>query len=77
MLFRGQGETVQTGLHFNFVEFDGIKIRIVEPFPNTEEFYGVTAPEPVAHEIVGTVGILGARDICKANEVLLPAVSVW
>jgi len=32
-LFGCEDKAVQTGLHSNPVEFDGIKTRVVEPFP--------------------------------------------
>ena len=39
-LLWGEGEAVQSSLFFNPVEFDGIKIGVVELFPDAEEFQG-------------------------------------
>jgi hypothetical protein len=36
-----EGKAVQAGLNSNPVEFDGIKLRVVEPFPDLEELDGV------------------------------------
>jgi len=69
-LFRGQAEAVQPGQHSNPVEFDGMKIRVAELLPNTENFYCITVSEPVAHKIVRAVGVLDTCDVRKADEVL-------
>lgn len=69
-LFRGESEAVQPGLHFKPVEFDGIKTRVVELLPDAEKFHGVSVSDPVAHKIVGTVGVLDPGDVRKADEVL-------
>jgi len=47
-LLRGQGEAVQAGVNFNPVEFDGIKTRIIETFPDAEEFDRIAVSEPIA-----------------------------
>jgi hypothetical protein len=62
--------SVQAGLHSNPVEFDGIKIGIVEPFPDAEEFIGIAVSEPVSHEVVGALGILVTCDVSDADVVL-------
>ena len=45
------------------VEFDGIKIRVVELFPDTKEFNGIPVPEPVLDQIIGPFRILVPGDI--------------
>jgi len=45
-LFRRENETVEPGLFSKPVELDGIKIRVVELFPDTEKFDGVAVPDP-------------------------------
>jgi hypothetical protein len=54
-LLWGKRETVEAGLHFNPVEFHGIKTRIVELFPNTEEFDGIAILYPVPDQIIGFI----------------------
>ena len=70
-LLRGEGEAVQARLHFNPVEFDGIKTRVVELFPDAEELDGVPVPQPVANEVVAGFGILMAGDVREADVVAL------
>jgi hypothetical protein len=70
-LLRREGETVQPGLHSNPVEFDGIKLRVVELLPDSEEFDGVAIAQPVADDVVGVVRILEFGDIREADVVLL------
>ena len=55
----------------NPVEFDGIKIRVVEPFPDAEEFYGVPVPKPVPDHIISVVRILIFGDVRKADKVFV------
>ena len=51
-LLGGEGETIQSGLLFNPVEFDGIKVGVVELFPDAEKFQGIAITQPVSDEIV-------------------------
>jgi hypothetical protein len=46
-LFGCQNETVEAGLFFNPIEFDGIKLGIVEVLPDAEKFNGVSITHPV------------------------------
>jgi hypothetical protein len=71
-LLRRERETVQPGLHFNPVEFDGIKRRVVEPLPDPEKLHGIPVSEPVADEVVRRVRVLVASDVGEADEVVLP-----
>ncbi len=36
-----EDEAVQSRLHPNPVEFDGIKIRVIEPLPDSEELHRI------------------------------------
>ena len=40
-LFGSQREAVESGLHFNPVEFDGIRTGVVELFPDPEKLDGI------------------------------------
>lgn len=64
-----ESETVQAGLDSNPVEFDGIKLRVVQPLPNPEEFDGVAVAQPVADDVVRVVGVLEFGDVSKAQVV--------
>ena len=46
-LLRSQGEAVEPGLLSNPVEFDGIKIRVVDLLPDSEKLNGVAVAKPV------------------------------
>jgi len=70
-LFWGKGETIQTCLHSNPVEFDGFKIGIIELFPNTQKFYSVTVSQPIPHKVIRALDVLIASDISDANVVFL------
>ncbi len=49
--FGGEDEAVQPGLLSNPVEFDGIKIGVVEPLPDAEELNGVAVSQPVPNQV--------------------------
>ncbi|MDD3248018.1 MAG: hypothetical protein PHF18_14395 [Methanosarcina sp.] len=68
-LFGGQSKAVQTCLHSNPVEFDGIKIRFIELFPHTQEFHSISVSDPVADEVISMIRVLVPGDICQANVV--------
>ena len=55
-----EDEAVQAGLHSNPVEFDGIKIRIVELFPDAEKLDGIAIAQPIADHIYR-----GGRGSCR------------
>lgn len=65
-----ENETVQSGLNSNSVEFDGIKIWVVEFFPDAEELDSVAIAQPVANEIVTALRVLEPSDVGEADEVL-------
>jgi len=47
-----EGEAVQAVAESNPVEFDGFKIQVVEPLPNSEELHGVAVAQPIADDVV-------------------------
>ena len=71
-LLRRQIKTVQPSLTFNPIEFDGIKTRVVEALPNTEELDGVPTPQPVEDDVVGSFTILESGNVGEADVVLVP-----
>ena len=58
-----EGEAVQARLDCNSVEFDGIKTRVVELFPDAEELDGIAVSKPIPHEIITSLGILVTSDV--------------
>jgi hypothetical protein len=70
-LFGSQREAVETGLHFNPVEFDGIKTGIVDLFPDSKKLDGIAIAEPIPDEVVGSVWIAESSDVSKADVVRL------
>ncbi len=52
---------------FNPIEFDGIKIGVVELFPDTKKLNGVAITEPVLDEVVGAFGIAVASNVRQAD----------
>ncbi len=63
-LLWGTGKAVQTRLFSKPVEFNGIKIRIVDLLPNPKEFKGVAVAQPVADEIVASVLVFITGNVC-------------
>ena len=61
-LLGGQNETVEPGLLFNPIEFDGIKNRIIDLLPEAEEFDGVAVSEPVADQVVTGICVFVAGE---------------
>lgn len=53
------------------VEFDGIKIGVVDVLPDAEEFNGVAVAQPAADQIVAGVRIPVTGDVRQADIVLL------
>jgi hypothetical protein len=70
-LLRRQCKAVETGLHFNPVEFDGIKAWVIEFLPNTKKFYRVPISEPIPYKVVSAIGVLKARNVRNADVVIL------
>jgi len=69
--FGGEDKTVQAGLFFNPIEFDGIKPGVVELLPDTEELDGVAVAQPVGDQVVRPFGVLVAGDVGETDKVLL------
>ena len=55
-----EDEAVEAKLFFNPLEFEGIKIGVVELLPNTEKLNGVAITEPVLNEVVSAFGMTAA-----------------
>lgn len=66
-LLDAQLVAVQARLTFNCGEFAGIKIGIVDRFPNPEKFDGVPVPQPVGDE---EFSILRFEHVRQGNEVV-------
>ena len=67
----GENEAIQARLLFNPIEFDGIKTGVVELLPDAEELDGVTIPQPIGDEVVGSFSIFVTGDVGQGNEILL------
>jgi hypothetical protein len=62
----GQEETVPARLISNSLEFEGIKIRVVNPLPDAQEEDGILVLEPLLDEGAATIEIphhVGQRDV--------------
>ena len=70
-LLRSEAEAVETGLHSNPVEFDGIKIGVVDLLPETEEFEGVAVAQPVADQVITGICVFVAGDVGQADVILV------
>ena len=72
-LFRCEREAVETSQLFHPVEFDGIKLGIVDLFPNAHEFesVAVAVAKPVANEIVAGLRIFVASNVGQADVILV------
>ena len=67
----GGREAVETGLHFNPVEFDGIKPGVVDLLPEAEELEGVAVAQPVANQVVAGIRVLVAGDVSQTDVILV------
>ena len=63
-LLRRHHKTVQTGLTSKRIEFDTVKIRIVERFPHTEKLNGISVAKPVLDDVSRTVAIFDFCNVC-------------
>jgi len=64
-------KTVKAGLLSNPVEFDGVKIRILKLFSNTQKLKRIAVAEPVPYQIVGVIRVPGLGNIRQADEIIL------
>ena len=55
-LLGADAEVVESGLAFNPVEFDRIKIGIEDLFPSSQELHSVPVTEPIMEEEVPILG---------------------
>lgn len=53
------------------IEFDGIKIGIVELFPDAEELNGIAVAEPVLNDVVGPFRVTVAGDVGEGDVVVM------
>ena len=65
-LFHAEFVAVEPGLTFNYGEFAGIKLWVVDGFPDAEEFDGVPISQPVGDE---EVAVLGLEHVGQGNVV--------
>lgn len=61
---------VQAGLTFNYGEFAGIKIGVVDGLPDAEELDGVPVPQPIGDE---ELSVLGPEHVSQRDVVLVIA----
>lgn len=66
----GQDKTVQARLFSNPLEFDGIKIGVVQLLPDAEKLNGVPIAQPVLDDRIRSFGILVAGNIGKTYVVV-------
>ena len=62
---------VRSSLIFKLVEFDQFKTGIVQLFPETQEFNGAPASQPILDNIRGRVVVSVFCNIGQRDEVLL------
>jgi hypothetical protein len=67
----GIDKTVEPGLLFNPIEFDGIKTGIVDLLPEAEELDGVAVSEPVGDQVVRALRVFVAGDVGQADVILV------
>ena len=63
---------MRPGLLSKSIEFDGIKILIVETLPYPQEFYGIPVPQPVLNNIISPVRIFVPCNIGIADMQHIP-----
>ena len=66
-----QNKTVQTGLFFKPLEFDGFKIGVIELLPDAEKLDGVAVAQPVLNDVVGPLRIAVSGNVGQRNVVVL------
>ena len=67
----GIDKTIEAGLHSNPIEFDGIKIGIVDLLPEAEEFDGVAVAQPIEDQVVRALRVFVAGDVGQADVILV------
>ena len=66
-----QNKAVQPCLFSNPIEFDGIKTRVVQPLPKTQELNRVPIPHPVLDEVIRPLTVFVTGDVRETDVVLL------
>ena len=66
----GEDKTIEACLVSNPIEFDGIKIGVIQLFPDTKKFDGIAVAQPVLNDVVRSLIVFVARDIGYANVVI-------
>lgn len=61
---------IQSGLISNSIEFDGIKIRVIQLLPNPEKLNRIPGSHPVLDNIIAPLCIAMARDIRQRDKIL-------
>ena len=69
-LLRRHHKAVQPCLTSKRIEFDTVKIWIVECFPHTEKLDGVSIAKPVLNDVPWIVIILDFCNVCQAEKVI-------
>ena len=67
----GQDEAVESGPFFNPIEFDGIKIRVIELLPDAQKLDRVPIPHPVLNDVVSPFAVLVSGNIGQTDEIVL------
>ena len=63
-------KAVQPCLTSKRIEFDTVKIWIVECFPHTEKLDGVSIAKPVLNDVPWIVTILDFCNVCQAEKII-------
>ena len=63
-------KAVQPRLTSKRIEFDTVKIRIVERFPHAEELDSVSVAKPVLDDIPRIITILDFCNVCQTEEII-------
>ena len=71
---QGQRKAVQTTLVSNSIEFDGIKIRIIELLPNAKKFNGIPVTHPVLDDVVASLRIAVPGNIRQRDKIFFPVL---
>ena len=69
-LLRRHHKTVQTSLTSKRIEFDTVKIRIVERFPHTEKLNCIPVAKPVLDDVSRIVTIFDLCNVCQAEKII-------
>ena len=65
------------GLMPKRIEFDTVKIRVVERFPNTQELNRIPVPQPVLDNVARIVAVLQLGDVSQADKVISLGIPLY